>query len=376
MRAPKDTPRLLHLVIMGLLVFSVVQVGWWFYDIRGNAQVNATAMKMVYGYDILAAQKLLDQGSAPDQVAAIFPYARVDGGKVTLAPEALQELDLATEARMTQYAWEGGFFLLVQACAIAVLWRGLASETAIRRKQDSFLAMVSHQFKTPIASLQLSLETMLLRQLSPDREGDQTSNARFQQLSQRMLDDLRRMENMVSKILDSARLDRGRVQLNRERLFLAEAVRHVVAHLEDTARRGNIAVQVSIPSDLEITADPMALDGVLRNLIENAIAAMGPTKGGTLAVNAVSIGASVELTVRDTGIGFEPAQGPKLFDKFFRLDTTGGRDAAGTGLGLYIVQRFMHFEDGAVRASSEGPGKGATFTVTWPASGPGSRIAA
>ena len=358
MRVPKDTPRLLHLIIMGLLVFSVVQVGWWFYDIRGNAQVNATAMKMVYGYDMLAAQKLLDQGSTPDQAAAIFPYARIDGGKVTLAPEALQELDSATETRVTQYAWEGGFFLLVQAWAIAVLWRGVASETAIRKKQDSFLAMVSHQFKTPIASLQLSLETMLLRQLSPER---------FQQLSQRMLDDLRRMENMVSKILDSARLDRGRVQLSRERLFLAEAVRHVVAHFEDTARRGNITVQVSIPLDLEITADPMAVDGVLRNLIENAIAAMGPTKGGTLAVNAVSTGTDVELTVRDTGIGFEPAQGPLLFDKFFRLDTTGGRDAAGTGLGLYIVQRFMHFEDGAVRASSEGPGKGATFTVTWPA---------
>lgn len=360
MNFPVNTPRLLHLTIMGLLVFSVVQVGWWFYDIRANAQVNATAMKMVYGYDMLAAQRLLDQGTGADEIVAIFPYARIDSGKVTLAVEALQELDQATEARMSQYAWEGGFFLLVQAFAIAVLWGGLSSETAIRKKQDSFLAMVSHQFKTPIASLQLSLETMLLRQLSPER---------IQQLSQRMLDDLRRMENMVSKILDSARLDRGRVQLNRERLFLAEAVRHVVAHLDDTARRGNIAVKVAIPADLEITADPMAVDGVLRNLIENAIAAMGPTKGGTLEVAARKNGADVELTVRDTGVGFEPAQGPKLFDKFFRLDTTGGRDAAGTGLGLYIVQRFMHFEDGDVCASSEGPGKGAVFTVTWPNTG-------
>lgn len=360
MRFPVNTPRLLHLTIMGLLLFSVVQVGWWFYDISANAQVNATAMKMVYGYDMLAAQRLSDQGAAPADIAAIFPYARIEAGKVSLAVEALQELDEATEARMARYAWEGGFFLLVQALAIAVLWGGLSSETAIRKRQDSFLAMVSHQFKTPIASLQLSLETMLLRQLSPER---------LRQLSQRMLDDLRRMENMVSKILDSARLDRGRVQLNRERLFLAEAVRHVTAHLDDAARRGNIALHVSVPVDLEITADAMAVDGVLRNLIENAIAAMGPTKGGTLEVAARRAGGNVELTVRDTGIGFEPSQGPKLFEKFFRLDTTGGRDAAGTGLGLYIVQRFMHFEDGDVRASSEGPGKGAVFTVTWPGVG-------
>lgn len=363
MRFPVNTPRLLHLTIMGLLLFSVVQVGWWFYDIRENAQVNATAMKMVYGYDMLAAQKLVDQGMGADQIAAIFPYARIDNGKVTLAVEALDELNQTTRARMTQYAWEGGFFLLVQACAIAVLWGGLTSETAIRRKQDSFLAMVSHQFKTPIASLQLSLETMMLRELSPDR---------VQQLSRRMLDDLHRMENMVSKILDSARLDRGRVRLNRERLFLLEAVRHVMGHLEDTTRRGNITFQIRVSPSLELYADPMAVDGVLRNLIENAIAAMGPTKGGQLFITARQAVDGIELEVRDTGIGFAPADGPKLFEKFFRLDATGGRDAAGTGLGLYIVQRFMHFEDGNVRASSEGEGKGATFTVTWPSPEPAS----
>ena len=274
-----------------------------------------------------------------------------------LAPEALEDLNQATQARMTQYAWEGGFFLLVQACAIAVLWGGLSSETAIRRKQDNFLAMVSHQFKTPIASLQLSLETMVLRELSPDR---------FKQLSQRMLDDLHRMENMVSKILDSARLDRGRVQLNRERLFLLEAVRQIMGHMEDTTRRANITFQIRVSPLIELYADPMAVDGVLRNLIENAIAAMGPTKGGQLFITARQLPDAIELEVKDTGIGFAPADGPKLFEKFFRLNTTGGGDAAGTGLGLYIVQRFMHFENGTVRAASEGANTGAAFTVVWP----------
>jgi signal transduction histidine kinase len=171
---------------------------------------------------------------------------------------------------------------------------------------------------------------------------------------------------MVSKILDSARLDRGRVQLNRERLFLLEAVRHVMGHLEDTTRRGNITFQIRVSPLIELYADPMAVDGVLRNLIENAIAAMGPTKGGQLFITARQIDDGIELEVKDTGIGFEPAEGPKLFEKFFRLDATGGRDAAGTGLGLYIVQRFMHFEDGTARASSDGPGQGAAFTVVWP----------
>ncbi len=82
---------------------------------------------------------------------------------------------------------------------------------------------------------------------------------------------------------------------------------------------------------------------------------------------AAKAGVETELQISDTGIGFEPNQGPKLFEKFFRIDNHGGRDAAGTGLGLFIVQRFMHFENGHVRAHSEGAGKGATFTVSWPA---------
>ena len=92
-----------------------------------------------------------------------------------------------------------------------------------------------------------------------------------------------------------------------------------------------------------------------------------PPTSGEITISGRRTGAAVELSVRDTGIGFEPAEAERLFEKFVRLDITGGRDAAGTGLGLYIVRRFMHFENGEAKAHSDGPGKGATFTVTWPA---------
>ncbi len=352
-----DTNRVLHLTIIFLLVFSVVQVVWWLIDHRAYTNSVTQEIKTLYGYEMLAAQKMAAAGIPAAEIVKVFPHAEVGEAGVALSPGALMELEDIQERKDNQYTWESGFFLLVQALAIAVLWRGLRGEAEIRRKQDSFLAMVSHQFKTPIASLQLSLETMVMRQLSPER---------FQQLSRRMLDDLQRMQSMVSKILDSARLDRGRMTLNRERLFLAEAVRHVTSSLEETAKRDNIHFEVAVPADLEIMADPMAVDGVLRNLIENALAAMVPTKGGTLSIDAARKGGEMTLHVRDTGVGFAPNAGPKLFERFYRLDAGGG-NAAGTGLGLYIVQRFMHFENGDVTAHSDGPGKGATFTVTWPA---------
>ncbi len=353
-----DSTRLLHMAIIFLQVFSVAQVVWWFVDQRSYAANNANQVRTLYTHEMVAAQKLYDLGVSPQQVSDIFPHAHVENGVAALTEAALADVDKAQASHVNQYAWESGFFLVVQALAILVLWRGLTTEAKIRAQQDNFLATVSHQFKTPIASLQLSLETMMLRQVSP---------VRFQQLSQRMLDDLRRMQNMVAKILDSARLDRGRVHLNKERLSLGEAVRHVLGTLEDIARRENVNFDVDIAPGLEVRADPMAVDGVLRNLIENAMSAMKPTGGGTVTIRGYHGGSGdAVFDIKDTGVGFEPGQGAKLFDKFFRIDNHGGRDAAGTGLGLFIVRRFMHFENGRVHAQSEGPGKGATFTVIWP----------
>lgn len=353
-----DPIRFLHIVMIALQAFAVAQVVWWLVDQRTYVAGRAQQMRVLYTFDVAAGQRLEAAGVSAAEITAIFPHLLVEGGEVSLKSEAAAELEEFQRSRINQYTWESGFFLLVLAAGIAVLWRGLSSEAEVRRKQDNFLAMVSHQFKTPLASLQLSLETMLRRQLSPER---------FQQLSQRMLDDLRRMENMVAKILDSARLDRGKVQLNRERIGVAEAVRHVLANVEELARREHVTFAVDIPEDLELFADPVATDGVLRNLVENAIAAVAPMKGGTISINGRRAGGAVELSVKDSGIGFDPAEAERLFEKFVRLDTSGGRDAAGTGLGLYIVRRFMHFENGEAKAHSDGPGRGATFTLTWPA---------
>ena len=143
-----------------------------------------------------------------------------------------------------------------------------------------------------------------------------------------------------------------------------------VQQVLDGAKRWGVAVgdcRNTLPTMPAAFADAVATDGVLRNLVDNAIAAIAPMKGGTILISGKRSGGAVELSVKDSGIGFEPGEAERLFEKFVRLDTSGGRDAAGTGLGLYIVRRFMHFENGEARAHSEGPGKGATFVVTWPA---------
>jgi signal transduction histidine kinase len=183
-----------------------------------------------------------------------------------------------------------------------------------------------------------------------------------------MLADLARMEQMVTQILESARLERGRVDLKSEPLQLAGAVQHVITQLEERARTEHISITTDIAPALTVVSDPLALDVVVRNVLENALAAVKGAGGGRINLSARGTEREVELQVADSGVGFTPGEGARLFHKFSRLH---GSAHYGTGLGLYIVRRLMEMADGRVSAQSDGIGQGARVRLTWPAAAAG-----
>jgi signal transduction histidine kinase len=122
-----------------------------------------------------------------------------------------------------------------------------------------------------------------------------------------------------------------------------------------------------LPLGLEVLTDPLAVDVVIRNLLENALAAVAPLGGGSIALSARSLNGEVELAVRDRGVGFEATDRARLFKKFSRLHPRGGSGYYGTGLGLFIVRRLMQLAGGRVDAQSNGTGRGARFVLAWPA---------
>ena len=350
-------PRVLQITVMVLVLVCTVQVGWWIYDQHRYAVEKVAELQRAYQQQAAAARALLIAGVPVARVQRLLPGVELTPDGARPSPTAEHRLLSEEHLRIEQYAWEGAFFLLALGACIVVIALALRAEALVMLEQDNFLAMVSHQFKTPLASLQLSLETLALRPASAQQT---------QVLTERMLADLERMEGMVSRTLESARLDRGRVELRHEPVDLASAVRRASTSAEERAAQAHIRIACEIDSGLVVLADPLALDVVLRNLLDNALAAVAPVGGGTIVFAAQRTEASVELTVSDTGVGFRPADGARLFEKFTRLQPGGG-SYHGTGLGLYIVRRLMHLMGGRVSAESAGAGQGSRFVLVWPA---------
>jgi two-component system, OmpR family, sensor histidine kinase VicK len=350
--------RLFQITVLLLVVVAAVQDGYWLFDQHLRGTEKTVSLMRLYDQQTAAAEAMLAAGVPAARIQALFPDLSVSVEHVALAPEYRAGLIDEQQRRLTQYLWEGGFFLFALFACIGVIFAALRGETRVLNEQEQFLALVSHQFKTPLASLQLSLETMSLRQLPAEHS---------RALIDRMLSDLTRMETMVGQILDSSRLSHGRMQLKSEAVLLDAAVTRVVSQYLERAQTDHISIESQIPEQLQVLSDPIAVDAVVRNILENALAAVAPVGGGKVTLTARSLGTEIELAVRDSGIGFRASDQSQLFRKFSRLNAGAGSSYYGTGLGLFIVQRLMQLTGGRVSASSEGLGRGAEFLLHFPA---------
>ena len=140
------------------------------------------------------------------------------------------------------------------------------------------------------------------------------------------------------------------------------------------ADEAGIDIHIEIPDELELEADPVGVRTVIRNLLGNAIEASRLAGGERIELIGDRIADRIRLRIKDDGVGFPAEEAPRLFEQFYRVGDEMRRKSPGTGLGLYIVQRFMDLEGGRVKAESQGPGLGATLTVEWPTPPPSGTV--
>jgi signal transduction histidine kinase len=350
-----DAARVLRVAFLALLALSTAQVVWWIYDQNRLAESDHARLEELYQVELELGRTLLAEGRDWSSVAARVPHLELVDGAPRVSPEASARLADERRSRLRRYGWEGGFFLAVLIASMVVVGRTLRAESELRKRQQNFIAAVSHEFKSPLASLQLSLETLELRPPTPER---------LFELLERMRGDIERLDRLVTEVLDTASLESGTRRLDRQLVELGSTIAAVVDDFGERARSAGVAIDVRVDGEPAIVADPLGVRTVVNNLLDNALRAAA---GGRVEIRAERAGGHVRLVVADDGVGFPPAEAHRLFEKFYRCGDELRRTGRGTGLGLYIVERLMRLERGHVHAESGGPGRGATFTVTWPA---------
>jgi signal transduction histidine kinase len=234
----------------------------------------------------------------------------------------------------------------------------LAQVDARRRE---LLANVSHDLRTPLASMQGYLETLLLKEGSLTPEESRS----YLQVAARHCE---RLGKLVRDLFELTRLEAHEIRPQLERFPVAELLQDVAQKFELQARKAQQSIVTSIPRDVPmVLADIGMIERVLENLVENAM--RYTPAGGTLALGITAGDGSVELHISDTGKGIASDELAHVFDRYYRVDRGEAGDAGHAGLGLAITRRIVELHGGTIRAESL-PGAGTRFVVRLPAAPP------
>ena len=222
------------------------------------------------------------------------------------------------------------------------------------RRKDDFLATLAHELRNPLAPLRNALQIMKL--------SDNGGGANVREMMERQL---QQMVRLVDDLLDVSRINTGKIELRKERLALATVVQsaqEISRPLIETARH---ELTVNLPLEpLLVDGDLTRLAQVLSNLLNNA--AKYTPEGGRIWLTVERDGSEAVMRVRDNGTGIPADMLPRIWEIFTQVDRTLERRQGGLGIGLSLVRRLVEMHGGRVDGSSEGVGRGSTFTVRLP----------
>lgn len=318
----------------------------------GSAAAGAIARRQVYICESLPAD--------PDFGGRDFALHRVEGGRAALAvpltrgDEVLGSLMVAyrSSRRITRGDRSGAEALANQAAIAIGNARLIASLRRAERMKGEFLSVAAHELKTPVTSLR-GFSQLIVKRLDTTGELDpfQVRRALFNIDLQSQ-----KLSRLVAQLLDVSRVDTGRLSVEPERTDVSGLIESVAAGARQRAGQHQIVVRLA-PGSLRAWVDPVRIEQVVTNLIDNAL--KFSREDGRIEIDLLADGDTIRIAVTDHGIGIPPEHRGHIFDRFYQAHE--GNAAVGLGLGLYISAQIVELHGG--RIAAEFPAAGGTRMV-------------
>ena len=226
---------------------------------------------------------------------------------------------------------------------------------AANRTKDEFLAMVSHDLRTPLSAILGWAELLQTRQFDPETTSQAINSIERNAKAQNQL---------IEDLLDTTQIVQGQIHLHTRPTNLLQVMAAALDTVRPTAKSKRIQLESLLEPVGPVSGDPDRLQQVFWNLLSNAI--KFTPEGGRVAVRLEPVNDYARITVTDTGQGISPDFLPYVFERFHQAETPSNRTKAGLGLGLAIARHLVELHQGTIQAQSSGLGKGAIFTMQLP----------
>lgn len=320
--------------------------------------------RTVINWDII--QELLGKGEATYLVGPTHEYTSgqfVSGPSpwlilpvdIKVKSDVLGELANRTDRKTAMFVSEGVFFCILLLVGIYLMFLAFRREVLLQSYQKNFILSVTHEFKSPLASLKLYIQTLSSREVPLEKRNNFLTHS---------LHDVERLEKLVENVLEAARLDRDDYQYVMKPLDISEVAHHSLKKIEDYAHEESVQLDTDIHPSVVIKGDRHAIYSVFDNLIENAVKySLNPKK---ISVKLYARQRQAVFEIQDNGVGIEKKEIEWIFQKFYRVGNEMTRNTKGTGIGLFIVKKIVMRHKGDIRVYSGGLNQGTTFTVTFP----------
>jgi signal transduction histidine kinase/DNA-binding response OmpR family regulator len=227
------------------------------------------------------------------------------------------------------------------------------------RRKDEFLAMLAHELRNPLAPIRYAVEIFRMVGLS---------DAALEQPLDMIDRQVTHMSRLIDELLDFSRLTRGKILLKREPIDLNDIVSQAADDIRATIEENQLSLDVQLPdAPIIVQGDSTRLAQIVSNVLQNATKFTDP--GGSVSIELRAESSDLAaITIRDTGIGMEPAMLERAFDTFSQADRSLDRSRGGLGLGLALVKQLVNLHGGTVSVSSAGLGQGTEVTIQLPCS--------